>query len=298
MYGYGIILLHFVNEYIEGIAHMALYYYKKAPTKPLRPLYKPKKEKKPSRTIADVLDPFFERIARKLAKIKVISVVLPVLFILSGIGILFNQIKPYAVHFLKANLTDQLDQEIVPLIPESYESLREAYITDPGASYFTELLNTEAKDPPNSEYTGTFYLTIEKILIFKAPVTANVDSLRESSYQAALAHGLAHFKGTYLPGDSGNVFVYGHSAAGDYADRNPSDVVTAFTRLFKLNIGDKIHVTFEEKEYEYVVKKIKEVKPEDTEILHPSGGGKTLTLMTCSPPGLNSRRLIVVAVQQ
>jgi sortase A len=125
-----------------------------------------------------------------------------------------------------------------------------------------------------------------------------VDSLRESSYEEALSHGFAHFKGTYLPGDEGNVFIYGHSAAGDYADRNPSDVVTAFTRLFKLNIGDKISVSFEGNEYTYIVKKIKEVKPEDTEILHPNTGGKTLTLMTCSPPGLNSRRLIVVASQQ
>lgn len=277
---------------------MALYYYKKAPPTKKEPI-KVKKKKSNSLKVATVLDNFTYRITSKLAAVKPISFIVPFIFIISGLGILYGQIKPYAIHFLQSKLSDKLDQEIVSLVPESYERVRNEYISDPGALYFSNLLETEGSDGNAKalEYEGTMYLTIDKIQINSAPVTANVDSNVEAIYQEALGRGLAHFKGTDLPNGSGNVLLYGHSAAGDYAEKHPEDVVTAFTRLFKLNIGDEISLNFEGRNYKYVVKKIKEVNPEDIDILNGSGG-KTLTLMTCSPPGLSSKRLIVTAIQQ
>lgn len=270
---------------------MALYSYKKAPIK-----FKSKpteKENPPS--IATLLDRSICKIADRLSSTRPVAFLIPLIFILSGIGILYGQIKPYAIHFLQSNFSNKLNQEIIPLVPEGYEKIRAEYISDPGVQYFSQLLESEEKYV--SDYKGTFYLTIDRIKIHNAPVTANVDSTSEETYKDALEHSFAHFKGTKLPGEEGNVLIYGHSAAGDYAEKHPQDIVTAFTRLFKLNIGDKISVEIEGKKFNYVVKKIKEVNPEDVDIVH-SGSGKYLTLMTCSPPGLSSSRLIVVAIQQ
>lgn len=278
---------------------MALYQYKKAPPKILKEV---KEEKintdENSTTLADVLDNITYSIGKKLSAVKPISFVVPFIFIFSGLVILYGQIKPYAIHYIQSKFSDKLNQEIIPLVPESYEELRSSYISDPGALYFSNLLQTKKQISQEVlQYKGTFYLSIAKIEIDNAPVIANVDSSKEKIYKEALGRGLAHFKGTDLPNGEGNVLIYGHSAAGDYAERNPQDIVTAFTRLFKLNIGDEIKIEFEDKEYRYIVKKIKEVNPEDLEILN-STGGKTLTLMTCSPPGLSAKRLVVTALLQ
>jgi LPXTG-site transpeptidase (sortase) family protein len=271
---------------------MSLYQYKKAPQSSIN-----KDSTKNPITIATILDNLTQSINNRISQVKPISFIVPLIFIVCGTTILYSQAKPYAIHFIQAKFSDKLNQEIIPLVPESYEEIRASYIFDPGASYFSGLLHQDESSELNPEYEGIFYITIEKANINRTPITANVDSNEEKVYQKALSKGLAHFKGTYLPGGIGNVLVYGHSAAGDYAEKNPTDNVTAFTRLFKLNIGDKITVDFNEIQYNYIVKKIKEVNPEDVEILTNSSG-KTLTLMTCSPPGLNSKRLVVTAIQQ
>jgi LPXTG-site transpeptidase (sortase) family protein len=271
---------------------MTLYTYKKAPPKEARKT-EPEKE---IESTAITIDNIINSLTEKLYAIRPMALIIPFVFVFSGISILTGQIKPYAIHFLQSKFSDKLNQEIIALVPESYEEIRSSYISDPGSAYFTKLLSSKGPDENTLDYEGTFYLTIDKIQINKAPVTANVDSTKEEKYREALGNGLAHFKGTNLPGGDGNTFIYGHSAAGDYAERNPQDVVTAFTRLFKLNIGDKIYIDFEDKTYEYTIKKIKEINPEDVKIL-TSNNTKTLTLMTCSPPGLSSKRLVITAVQ-
>ena len=268
---------------------MALYYFEKAPSKPKRPV------QKNSGSVANSLDQISRKVQTKLSSIKAVSLLVPMIFIISGFFILFMQIKPYAVHFFQSKISNSLDQQIVSLVPSSYERQRIEYVSDPGANYFSDLLELENISPDVLKYKGEFYLTIEKIKIKDAPITANVDSNNNEVYEKALGKGLAHFKGTDLPNGNKNILIYGHSAAGDYAERNPQDVVTSFTRLFKLNIGDEIEISFEGENYTYIIKKIKEVNPQDTEIIL-GDGGKTLTLMTCSPPGLNSRRLVVIAI--
>jgi LPXTG-site transpeptidase (sortase) family protein len=267
---------------------MSLYYYKKAKPQNIKGCNK----NSTSITVATLLDNIIHKISKKFSQIKPISFIAPLILVACGSAILYRQAKPFVVHFVQSRLLDRLNQEITPLVPESYENIRAAYIYDPGASYFSQIIINKEITQKNLNYEGIFYLTIKK-----APVTANVDSSKENFYQNALSKGLAHFKGTDLPGGNGNILIYGHSAAGDYAENNPKDPVTAFTRLFKLNIGDEILVEFENSEYLYKIKKIKEVNPEEVDILN-NNGIKTLTLMTCSPPGLNSKRLVVTAIQQ
>jgi sortase A len=145
-------------------------------------------------------------------------------------------------------------------------------------------------------------MSIPSVGIKNIRVTANVDSYNESVYNNVLRNSLAHFKGTDLPADNDdynldtNTYIYGHSAASSWARLNKASYEAAFNPLFDINVGDKIYVKFEDKEYSYTVYKTKITKPEDMTTLQGISGKKTLTLMTCAPPGSSLNRLNVIAI--
>lgn len=124
-------------------------------------------------------------------------------------------------------------------------------------------------------------------------VIANVDPSDEPAYQRALTKGVAQAKGTVLPGQTGNTFIFAHSA-GNWYIANQYNAV--FYLLYKLVKGDEIQMYYKDKLYTYKVRELKYVDPKDVGFLSPkTDGWKTLTLMTCWPPGTTLKRLIVVA---
>jgi len=105
---------------------------------------------------------------------------------------------------------------------------------------------------------------------------------------------LAHMPGTALPGERGNVFLTGHSSlpqlfrAGNYK--------AIFARLPEIKKGDKIFVSAGGQKFTYTVLNLKVVDPKETSVINPPDSeGRYLTLMTCVPPGLYLKRLIVLA---
>lgn len=152
-------------------------------------------------------------------------------------------------------------------------------IKDPdGFSYFT----TDFK--PKGQRPKEYYLSIPKLKIDKAQV--KVDSL-------TFDQNLAHFPGTAIPGEAGNAFVTGHSSLPEFADVN--NYRSVFTNLSDLQIGDTIIVENNQQKLEFIVQYSKIVDPRDLSVLFPiSPTARNLTLMTCVPPGTNSKRLVVI----
>jgi LPXTG-site transpeptidase (sortase) family protein len=102
---------------------------------------------------------------------------------------------------------------------------------------------------------------------------------------------LAHLKGTALPGDRGNVFITGHSSLPNFFGGNKGQ----FVDLPKIKKGDEVLVEALGQKFTYIVLGIKIVDPKDTSvILPPDIEGRYLTLMTCVPPGLSTKRLVVL----
>lgn len=138
-----------------------------------------------------------------------------------------------------------------------------------------------------------FYLTIEKIGIKRARVFTDVDVSSSANYQELLRRGLGHVKNTPYPGQWGSSFIIGHSALPFFYD--PKNYETIFSKLDMLVAGDELLVEFGEQQIPYRVVNQKVVadwkRPEN--IL--SGGGYKLVLMTCYPPGLTLRRLLITA---
>lgn len=154
-----------------------------------------------------------------------------------------------------------------------------------------------AKTPtpiPTPSSTATLISAESKLIIpqiqVNAPIVWNV---ADENITQNLEKGVVHYKGTALPGQTGNIFITGHSsyypwASGDYKE--------VFALLGKLQLNDKIYLQSNGKNYVYEVVNIKTVSPDDLSVLNATPT-KTLTLMTCVPVGTNLRRLIVTANQ-
>ena len=111
------------------------------------------------------------------------------------------------------------------------------------------------------------YIDIPKIGIEDIRITPNVESSDEEIYDQYLKYGLAHFKGTPLPGDGGNSFIYGHSAVISFFNKHDNLPETIFTKLEGIDIGDSVSITKDSNVLEYVVRNKKIVSPDDFSIL-------------------------------
>lgn len=147
-----------------------------------------------------------------------------------------------------------------------------------GFSYFV-------RNDFNQQIGGSFYIDIPKLGIREAQVLINSQQFDKN---------LAHFPGSALPGNNGNVFITGHSSLPQFF--SPTNYKTIFSNLVELESGDLVIVKFNDKVYNYSVISKKIVDPSDISvILPPDDFGSYLTLMTCVPPGLNSQRLVVTS---
>jgi len=144
--------------------------------------------------------------------------------------------------------------------------------------------STTVTDPKITE----FGLKIEKLDIV-APIIKDVDGKSKSDYNNALKEGIAHFKGTSLPGGGGNIFIFGHSSA-----QTKSDYSKIFATLDDLEENDEIIIYYKNKENRYNVKEKTVVEATDLSVLE-QGEKEILTLMTCWPVGTKDKRLIIRA---
>lgn len=136
-----------------------------------------------------------------------------------------------------------------------------------------------------------FNLSIPSLKIKEAKVVSHVNSDMEEVYFPVLREAVAHYEGTALPGEEGNTFLYGHSVLPAFY--NPGDYLTIFSLLPQMKIGDEFSLNYAGKEFSYAVFAKKVVEPNNLHSLEPYPF-KTATLMTCVPPGLTTKRLLVV----
>lgn len=156
---------------------------------------------------------------------------------------------------------------------------------------FEELKPQEVdREEVSEDIPEVFYLTIPKLGIERAEVGTNSESLSPDER-------LGHYPGSALPGEVGNTFIYGHSVLPMFFD--PKNYRTIFSTLDKLEEGDEIVVEFGERSFMYVIEKSVVLNPEDVHPLEPVTPSflkkSYLTLMTCVPPGIRTKRLLVQA---
>lgn len=139
-----------------------------------------------------------------------------------------------------------------------------------------------------------FGIVIPKINA-NAPIIKNVDAFDSNAYQQSLAKGIAHAKGTSTPDTAGNTFLFAHSAE-NWLNANRYNAV--FYLLYKLEKGDTFSVYYQGKEYVYKIEEKKTVSAEKVDVMKASAYPRSVTLMTCWPPGTTFQRLLVIGSLQ
>jgi LPXTG-site transpeptidase (sortase) family protein len=134
-------------------------------------------------------------------------------------------------------------------------------------------------------------ISIPKINV-KAPVNYE-PSIAEASIQKALETGVVHYGNTAVPGQNGNVAIFGHSS-NDWWE--PGNFKFVFVLLDKLAPGDQLTIDYQSHRYTYEVTGSKVVEPTDVSVLNPTAT-PTLSIITCTPPGTSLKRLVVTAKQ-
>jgi sortase A len=145
----------------------------------------------------------------------------------------------------------------------------------------------------SNEIPQGFYITIPKIAA-SSPIIANVDPWQESIYNEALKRGVAHAKGTAIPGQEGTIFLFAHSSGMPWELTRYN---TIFLRLGDLQREDLIKVFNDGKEYTYEVTGKKEVWPHEVNYLLEHEKNQ-LILQTCTPIGTSLKRLLVFAEEE
>jgi len=135
-----------------------------------------------------------------------------------------------------------------------------------------------------------FGLVIPKLDI-NVKVFPNVDANNPQEYLPLLAKGVAQAKGSQLPGQEGNVFIFAHSSD---TPLNATRYNAVFYLLNKMENDDEVFIYYQENKYLYKVREKKILSPAKMGDYLKTLKGKTLTLQTCYPPGTTLKRLLIV----
>jgi len=122
------------------------------------------------------------------------------------------------------------------------------------------------------------YVNIPKIAL-KIP-------LYHGTAEETLLKGIGHLEGSSMPigGVGSHSVVTGHTGLAN---------AKMFTDLVKLSEGDEFYLQILDKTLAYRVNQVKVVLPESTEDLRRAMDKDYCTLVTCTPYGINSHRLLV-----
>lgn len=106
--------------------------------------------------------------------------------------------------------------------------------------------------------------------------------------EEVLEKGIGHLFGTSLPvgGEGTHAVLTGHTGLTR---------ATLWDNLTDVKPGDAVYIQVGLEKMKYQVDGSKVVLPEETQSLHPEPGADKLTLVTCTPYGINSHRLLVEA---
>lgn len=185
---------------------------------------------------------------------------------------------------------EQKEQEnLISTYSSELEQLDESALTEclkQAGWYNQKLYETEMSE--KEEYMAQLnlagngimgYLQIDKISL-KLPIYHGTE-------EEVLANGIGHLEYTSLPvgGKNTHAVLTGHRGTPQ---------AQLFTRLDELEIGDFFTISVCNQKLGYQVSDVRIVKPEEVEMLEIREDRDLVSLVTCTPYGLNTHRLVVV----
>ncbi|WP_205015417.1 class C sortase [Streptococcus porcinus] len=216
-----------------------------------------------------------------------IVTILLVTIIAIGVGLIaYPSIANYWNSFHQSNAIMDYQERVTQMGTQDYEKILQRarqYNTQFEKSGMKWRLTEEERQDYNSQLaidktTNMGYISIPKINV-KLP-------LYHGTSDKVLQTSIGHLEGSSLPigGRSTHSILSGHRGL-------PSSRL--FSDLDKLRVGDRWTVSILNETFTYEVDQIRTVEPDDLRDLQIVKGKDYQTLVTCTPYGINTHRLLV-----
>ncbi|HYD35247.1 MAG TPA: sortase [Vitreimonas sp.] len=251
--------------------------------------------------------------------IRVGAALVPLFFIMVGMGLVGNALLPFAQYYFVELPQIQASTLTSPLPPEQVLDANPIVIAQAQASTaegplqgvgmgestkpiildtkldFTNLSNwfgeTELSElEKGAQEEEVYYIDIPSVDVTNAEVRLGGVNLNKS---------LIQYPGTAAPGEPGAPVIFGHSVLRQFynpSEKNPRRYNSIFSYIMTLKKGDEIFVTYKGVRYRYLVQDRAEVKPTDVHILTQKYDTRQIKLVTCYPEGSYKNRGVITAV--
>ena len=214
-----------------------------------------------------------------------IEIILVLMLFVGICGLLYPSVSQYWNTKTQTRAVEDYRQVLESLEPEDYE----AYFVE-AERYNSELSALNAPLINYSEVQG-----YNSILNISGNGIMGYVSIPKLGVELPLYHGISaevlnvacgHLEGTSLPigGESTHCVLSAHRGLPH---------AKLFTELDKMELGDTFTITVLDRTVTYQVDQIKIVKPDVANDIQISPGEDLCTLLTCTPYGVNSHRLLV-----
>lgn len=224
------------------------------------------------------------------------SSLLPVLIILLGLGVLlYPVVATQWNNFQQTKVADDyraLMDDAVEKDPDSMEQAVEAARAYNRAGRGGPILDAwsarDATDNPDyQDYLKQLSSLPAMAQLVIPSIKVNLPVMHGTSDEV-LGKGVGHLYGTSLPvgGPDTHAVLTGHTGLTN---------ATLFDNLTDMKKGDAIYLAVYGEKLKYEVYDTEVVLPEDTKSLLVQPGQDLLTLVTCTPYGINTHRLLVHA---
>jgi sortase A len=219
------------------------------------------------------------------------NMILVLIFLIGLCLLLYPTVSDYynSLHHSKAislyeDAVDQLSEEELEKMWEAATQYNETLIGR-GSSRFEPTAEEQAEYNSllNEDEIGIMgYIEIPSIDV-KLPIYHGID-------KNVLQKGVGHLAGSSLPvgGENTHTVLSGHRGL-------PS--AKLFTDLDQMEEGDEFYLHILDQTLAYQVDQIRIVEPEDLSELEICPGKSLCTLLTCTPYGVNSQRLLIRGYQ-
>lgn len=223
-----------------------------------------------------------------------LSIILMSLIFLSGLGIMLYPVisNAYIEYKQKSVITNY--EETVKEMPKDTinEELERASDYNKlliGTAIVTDPFDPEAqkKLEESSDYFNILNLDEKGLMGYVVIPKINVNlPIYHGTSEEVLQKGVGHLQNTSLPvgGESTHAVLSGHTGLSS---------AKLFTDLDKLEEGNIFYIKTLGETFAYEVDQIKIVEPHETSDLLIESGKDYITLVTCTPYGINSHRLLV-----
>lgn len=204
--------------------------------------------------------------------------------------LLYPTISNYLYEKNSSKVISLYDEEMAKLDEEKRNALlEEAKAFNKKLSGDTDFLDPFLRENKKMDETYSSILNISDsgmMGYIKIPKLEIKLPIYHGTQEKVLQSGIGHLEGTSFPvgGENTHCVLTGHRGL-------PSKIL--FTNLDKLQMGDIFYINVLGENLAYEVNQILTVFPEETESLRIVEGKDYVTLVTCTPYGINTHRLLV-----